>query len=370
MTTLRDDRYCLVIGTRPETIKLAPVWRELQRHDIKPQVLVIDQHQELLTRHLDECGITPALRIGFQDGTLAERSAGILAAAVHGLAQLRPKHVIVQGDTTTACMAAQAAFLLDDIPVAHVEAGLRTYDATAPYPEELNRQIIARIARWHFAPTALAACRLDVEHTRGVIYTVGNTGIDELYHVLKTTSAPVWIEAVPHPFVLVTYHRRENRSELYALLTQALNQFIVQRSDAYIHWIGHHSMSHERARNAHTSLQIAHVAPGSHRSMAHAIANADLVITDSGGVIEEAATLGTPTLVFRHETERDEALMDNIKLLPPRALAADVVALMRELIGVQNRQRSNVFGDGTAARKITAVLPYTNGAQGATETCA
>ncbi len=355
-----------VFGTRPEAVKMAPVVRELaRRENLRARVCVTAQHREMLDQVLDVFAIRPDYDLGLMEpGQTLPRLTGRVLTGVAGvLDRERSDVVLVQGDTTTAMAAALAAFYAR-IPVGHVEAGLRTGDRYAPFPEEINRRVAGALATWHFAPTAHAAAALRREGVaEGTIHVTGNTEIDALLMTLQTTIPPTW----PFPsggrrLVLVTAHRRENFGAPLAAALGALRRLVERNPDIEIAYPVHLNPNVQepagRLLGNHERIHL--LPPQPYAAFVHLMRRATLIITDSGGIQENAPTLGKPTLVLRRETERPEALKAGTARLvgtDPALILAEAERLLHDPAAYAAMARAaNPFGDGTAARRIVDIL--------------
>ena len=360
-----------VIGTRPEAIKLAPVLQAFARHggEIVSRVCVTAQHRELMDQVLGRFGLQVHhdLDIMAPNQTPSDVAAAILIGMQPVLAQEQPDWVVVQGDTTIAAMAALVA-AGGGWRVAHVEAGLRTFDRTQPFPEELNRCLIAQMADLHLAPTPRARDNLLAEGIASErILVVGNTGIDALFD----TVAGLGTEALPPPLgalpadarvVLATAHRRENLGEPFARICAALRD--IAALDERIHVV---YPLHPRPEIRLVGQQLLSDAPRvvlcpplDHLSLVRLMLRSELVITDSGGMQEEAPTLGRPVLVMREVTERPEAIeVDAARLVGTDR--EEIVAAARHFLGggfapAHRSRPPQCYGDGRAAERIAAAL--------------
>jgi UDP-N-acetylglucosamine 2-epimerase (non-hydrolysing) len=365
-------RVLFVFGTRPEAIKLCPLIRELRaRPEFAVRLCVTAQHRAMLDQVLDAFQVAADhdLDLMRPRQTLSALTARILEALEPVLAAETPGIVVVQGDTTTTLAAALAAFY-HRIPVAHVEAGLRTGDLSQPFPEEMNRVLTSRVAYLHFAPTARAASHLAAE---GIpterIHVTGNTGIDAVLYVrdaLASGALPPagwqWPEN-GRKLIVVTSHRRENFGDGFAREMQALAR-LAQRPDVEIAYPVH--------RNPHV-LGPAHELLGG-RSNIHLLEplayvpfidllrRASLLITDSGGIQEEAPSLGKPVLVLREKTERPEAVAaGTVKLVGTDAdrIVTEATRLLDDPAEYARMTRiHNPYGDGHASQRIADVLAH------------
>jgi UDP-N-acetylglucosamine 2-epimerase (non-hydrolysing) len=356
-------RAMLVLGTRPEAIKLAPVARAMATGaQFEPIVVTTGQHREMLHQMLGLLGIDVriALDVMRSRQQLSELTARLVRELGEVMRAERPDLVVVQGDTTTALVGALAAFY-EKIPVAHVEAGLRTGVIDNPFPEELNRSLIGRIARWHFAPTPRAARQLTDE---GVpteqVFTTGNTVIDNLLWVLAEGTGTSAFRT-PAKRILVTLHRRENQGERMRGMGRALRK-LAGRGDVEIVLPLHKSPAVRDVLlpelDGHEGISL--VEPLDYVDFAATLAECDLVLTDSGGIQEEAPSLSKPALVLRTTTERPEA----VEAGAARLIGTDpdaIVSAAEELLDDQATYRRmagarNPFGDGKAADRVLAQL--------------
>ncbi len=353
----------LVLGTRPEAIKLAPVARSMAvGTHFEPVVVTTGQHREMLHQMLGLLGVSSriALDVMRSRQQLSDLTARLVAELGEVMRLQRPDLVVVQGDTTTALAGALAAFY-EKIPVAHVEAGLRTGVIDNPFPEELNRCLIGRIARWHFAPTPRAARHLTDEGVpKEQVFVTGNTVIDNLLWVLaEGTGASAF--RTPAKRILVTLHRRENQGERMRGMGRALRR-LAGRGDVEIVLPLHLSPAVREALlpelDGHDGISL--VEPLDYLDFAATLAECDLVLTDSGGIQEEAPSLGKPALVLRTTTERPEAVeagaarligTDPEVIVQAAGELLDDRALYRRMAGA-----GNPFGDGRAADRVLAQL--------------
>jgi UDP-N-acetylglucosamine 2-epimerase (non-hydrolysing) len=364
-------RILIVFGTRPEAIKLCPLVRQLRlspdAYTVK--VCVTAQHREMLDHALDAFSIQPDYDLDLMQPrqTLAGLTARILAALDPVLETERPDLVIVQGDTATTLAGALAAFYRE-IPVAHVEAGLRTGDMAQPFPEEMNRVLTSRLAAWHFAPTARAAEALLREGTaREKIFVTGNTGIDAVLYVrdaldsgaLRAPDWP-WLEPGKH-LVLVTSHRRESFGPGLESVMRALAR-LASRGDVQIVYPVHRNPN--VTGPAHALLAgLPHVTlldPLPYVPFVDLMRRCKLIITDSGGIQEEAPSLGKPVLVLRAKTERPEAVeAGTVKLVgvDQNLIVSEAVRLLDDPAEYARLTRiHNPYGDGHACERIAEAL--------------
>lgn len=367
----RAKHVLIVFGTRPEAIKMAPVIQVLRSSPDLFQVTVVvtAQHREMLDQVLGLFGIIPDYDLDImQEGqTLFEVTTRALAGLEEVLREVRPDIVLVHGDTTTTFAAALAAFYFQ-IPVGHVEAGLRTGEKYAPYPEEMNRHLAGVLADIHFAPTARARAALLREGVAPEsIYVTGNTVIDALNQVVRpdyTFRDPVIAQAVKsgHRLILVTTHRRENWGGPLANAYQALKRIVLNRSDTAIVFPVHKNPLVRQAA-AEVFAQCPRVCltqPLPYGEFANLMARSFIVVTDSGGLQEEAPALGKPVLVLRDVTERPEAVDAGTVLVvgtEEERVFAGVERLLDDSV-FYNRMATavNPYGDGRAAARIKAGL--------------
>jgi UDP-N-acetylglucosamine 2-epimerase (non-hydrolysing) len=361
-------RVMTVFGTRPDTIKMAPVVHALARNaQIEPLVCVTAQHRGMLDDLLALFEIAPDydLDIMTADQTLTQITTRVLEGMEPVLKEARPDVLLVHGDTGTSTAAALAAFY-QHVPVGHVEAGLRTNDRWLPYPEEMNRRITGTIASYDFAPTPLAREHLLRENVAAEdVVVTGNTVIDAFLETSARRDLPVpprWGELdAARPIVLVTAHRRENHPYMRAMC-EALREIAALPARPQIYWPVHPSP--HVAPVAHAVLDgtpgVVLVDPVDYAVMAAAVRDCTFVLTDSGGLQEEAPTLGKPVLVMREETERPEGLAAGTLELVGHDPAAILAAANRLLTDPEAYARmaraANPYGDGRAAERIVAWL--------------
>ena len=358
----------VVIGTRPEAVKMAPVILALQRcrRELLPLVCVTGQHRELLDPVLRWFRIRSDHHLGLMrpDQTLAEFAGRALIHMDKLLREAQPDAVLVQGDTTTAMVAALAAFYRS-IPVGHVEAGLRTLDLASPFPEEMNRRVADVVARFHFAPTATAARALLQERADPQsVFTVGNTVVDALRLTVGRLPKNRWCAAFRSKrIVLVTAHRRENFGRPLESICDAIARLADHHKDCQFVYPLHLNPNARSLaqRRLHGHARVHLCEPLRYQDFVRLLSRSELVLTDSGGVQEEAAVLGKTTLVLRDSTERTEAVEFGTARVVGTTSEAIVQAATREL----RRERVSdseltlegcPFGDGYAAERITKIL--------------
>lgn len=353
-------------GTRPEAIKMAPVLKELSRFPgaIESRVCVTAQHREMLDQVLDVFGVVPDVDLDVMRDDQApwQVVSSVLAGLDRVLADEAPDLVLVHGDTTTTMAASLAAFYRR-IPVGHVEAGLRTHDRYYPFPEEMNRVVADDLASFHFAPTARARENLLSEGVKaGSIFVTGNTVIDALLDVVGRQGAGA--DGIPHDarLILVTAHRRENFGAPLESICRALRDVADAFPDAAIVYPVH--MNPNVQRTAHAILgdhpRVSLVPPLPYEEFVRLMARAHIVVTDSGGIQEEAPSLGKPVLVLRNETERPEAVeAGTVKVIGTErdTIVREVTTLMNDATAYDRMAGAvNPYGDGKAARRIVAAI--------------
>jgi UDP-N-acetylglucosamine 2-epimerase (non-hydrolysing) len=370
----------LVFGTRPEAIKMAPLVHRLQADPdaFDVRVCVTAQHRQMLDQVLKVFDITPDIDLDVmkpgQD--LFDVTSYVLQGMKRVLAEHRPDALLVHGDTTTTLAASMAGFYAG-IRVGHVEAGLRTHDLDAPFPEEFNRQVVSRVARWHFAPTASSRANLVAERVDpGGIFVTGNTVIDALQWMLGRIDADParrarlvtqLDESLAFPwkherFVLVTGHRRENFGDGFVQICEALRELSTCFPQVRFVYPVHLNPSvQEPVRTILAGLANVHlVEPLDYEPFVHLLQHSHLVLTDSGGIQEEAPSLGKPVLVMREVTERPEAVEAGTVALvgaDKARIVSGVSRLLDEPRYYQGMaQAHNPYGDGQACERIAQIL--------------
>ncbi|MGH7557764.1 MAG: non-hydrolyzing UDP-N-acetylglucosamine 2-epimerase [Gemmatimonadota bacterium] len=350
-------RVVLGFGTRPEAIKLAPVYHELAAVPrIDPVILVTGQHQEQLDQALDVFGIraTANLRVMTERQRLPELVQRILPEAARHLREIKADYVLVQGDTLSTFAIAWAAFL-ERIPVGHVEAGLRTGLIEEPFPEEANRRLTAVLADMHFAPTPLARLNLieegvDSHH----ILVTGQTGVDALLRAMRKGRLPAGMR--PGPYVTVTLHRRENWPRLRQLAR--IVRLTAERHPGHTYVFPLHRNPLVREEVVPELANLPNVVltdPLDYGAMIALLSRSDLVLTDSGGLQEEGTTLGVPVVVLRETTERPEGVGSGQLIVagydPDQVLASIETALGRRCVR-RPALEHNPYGDGRASNRV------------------
>jgi UDP-N-acetylglucosamine 2-epimerase (non-hydrolysing) len=387
---VKKKKVLIVFGTRPEAIKMAPLVKEFEKHGelFETVVAVTGQHREMLDQVLDLFEIAPRydLNIMQQGQDLFDVTTRVLTGMRNILSESKPDLVFVHGDTTTSTASALAAFY-QQIPVAHIEAGLRTHNLYSPWPEEMNRQLTGRLATWHFAPTTLSRSNLLSENVREEhIFVTGNTVIDALYWVLSKIDRTPDIEksihdkleafGLPEAFlnswdshslckkrrlVLITGHRRENFGEGFLNICNAIKELAERYRDVDFVYPMHLNPNVRKpiqeVFGENVSLEnVFFIEPLDYLPFVYLMSKSYLVLTDSGGIQEEAPGLGKPVLVMRNTTERPEALDAGTV----RLVGTDREVIVKEVIGLlddethyeQMSRANNPYGDGKACERI------------------
>ncbi len=358
-----------VFGTRPEAIKMAPVLQQLLIHpEIVSCTCVTGQHRHMLDQVLNLFGIQPDhdLNIMRPDQSLSFVTGQILMEIEKIIQAELPDWVLVQGDTTTAMAAALAAFY-QGVPIGHIEAGLRTYNRRQPFPEEINRRIVDNLADWLFAPTVHAQQNLIQEGVaQAQILVTGNTIVDALQHILTIPGNADHLElSLPQSafLILVTAHRRENFGDPLEQICQAINLIAATYGSAVHLLYPVHSNPNVREpvfRLLGNRDGITLTEPLDYLTFVRMMRKASLILTDSGGIQEEATVLGKPVLVMRDTTERTEALTaGNSQLVgtQPDIIVQAVDRLLNEPEAYKRMSRPNqIYGDGRASERIVRAL--------------
>ena len=363
----RLSRVAIVVGTRPEAIKMAPVARALgERNSLTPTIISTGQHRELLSQALADFEITPdiSLDLMVHDQTPADFAARCLDALSPVFARERFDAVLVQGDTTTVLAAGLAASWAH-IPVGHVEAGLRSFDLQNPFPEEMHRRMLGALATWHFAPTARARRNLIDEGIGNErVFMTGNTIVDALQQIDLTGSfdSDELRGIGQERFIVVTAHRRENHGAPLAEIANAV-ETLLERFPDISAVVPMHPNPNVRAifENVLGGNSRAHlVAPVGYRDMLRLLKRSVLILTDSGGIQEEAPSLGKPVLIMRDVTERPEVVTAGAgRLVGTRhdVIVDEATRLLTDDVAYRAMARArNPFGDGLAAERIADIV--------------
>jgi UDP-N-acetylglucosamine 2-epimerase (non-hydrolysing) len=355
---LRFTDVRLVVGTRPEAIKLAPVARALTARGIAPSLILTGQHPGLDSQEFG-LGDYPTVALACPGEEDPHAHVRRVTAAILPLLPSAPHLLVVQGDTSSALGAALAAFSTQ-VPVAHVEAGLRTHDPSLPWPEEEYRTAIDAQSDLLFAPTQHAAANLRAERVPGTIHVTGNSGIDSLLEVERGLPPPVLRESSTKR-ILVTCHRRESWGEGLDAIAKALID-LARRDDLAIDFVMHPN-AHVRRRTTELlggQPRVRLIGACGHADLIRRMRDADLVLSDSGGIQEEAPALGVPLLVLRDKTERPEGLATgNARLVGTSAdsILGATAALLDDAAALASMARRRFpYGDGHAAPRIAAII--------------
>jgi UDP-N-acetylglucosamine 2-epimerase (non-hydrolysing) len=359
-------RVITIVGTRPEVIKMSPVILELQRREsyFEPVILTTGQHRELLDQAFSDFGLKSDSNLELMEPNqeLSDFSSRALKALSYSLAHLKADLVLVEGDTSTVMTAALAAFYLG-IPVGHVEAGLRSYDPRNPFPEEINRRITSCLGSWHFAPTERARDNLLREGVRkDSVFLTGNTVVDALRIIplegrFESDNLPQ-IKLEGRRVLLVTAHRRENQGPPLRSICRALRDLVQQYPDLEVVYPVHPnpnvtSLVHEELAGI---SRIHLLGPVSYTDLLRLMKHSYMVLTDSGGIQEEAPSFHKPVLVLREVTERPEL----VEVGGGRIVGTDAKRILEETSRLLTDSQAyekmsnvqNPFGDGFAARRI------------------
>ena len=372
MTTTSRPRTLVIFGTRPEAIKLFPVVQALQQVDGMDVVTCVTaQHRGLLDQVLAIAGLTPDVDLDLMEPgqSLDRLTARLLTALGEVMDRVAPNRVIVQGDTATAMVGALAAYYRK-IRVAHVEAGLRSGDIYHPWPEEVNRRIVAPIADLHFAPTETAAAALARENVTKGVHVTGNTVIDALHWTraritkqpdLASDLATLLARFAGKRIVLVTTHRRENFGDGMAAIGRAIAR-IAERPDVAVLFPMHPNPNVAAVMDAilPAAPNVARIAPLDYPHFIRALDACTIALTDSGGVQEEAPALGKPALVMRDTTERPEGVAAGTARLvgtDEARIVSEVFTLLDDKAAYTAMARAhNPFGDGHASSRIARIV--------------
>ncbi|MDT2782572.1 non-hydrolyzing UDP-N-acetylglucosamine 2-epimerase [Vagococcus fluvialis] len=359
-------KVMLIFGTRPEAIKMGPLVKELEKHhDIETIVCVTGQHREMLDQVLSIFDIVPQydLEIMKHKQDLFDVTINILEKLKPVLEKENPDMVLVHGDTSTTYAAGLASFYLR-IPVGHVEAGLRTHNIYSPYPEEFNRQSVGLFSALNFAPTKKAAQNLlDEGKTASSIYVTGNTAIDALKTTVREDyTSPIIEWANDSKLIVLTAHRRENYGEPMRHMFQAIKRIVDEHEDIKVVYPIHmNPMIKELADEIFTETKRVKIIPPMEVVDFHnLLAKSHIILTDSGGIQEEAPSLGKPVLVMRDTTERPEGIeAGTLKLV---GTEEEVIyehfkeLLENKVLYKEMSEASNPYGDGTASEQIVTIL--------------
>ena len=372
-------KILLVFGTRPEAIKMAPLVKALQKdtEHFETRVCVTAQHRQMLDQVLEVFGITPEydLNIMAPNQDLYDITSKVLLGLREVLKDFRPDTVLVHGDTTTSMAASLAAFYMQ-IPVGHVEAGLRTYNMLSPWPEEMNRQVTDRICTYYFAPTEQSRANLLQENIDAKkIFITGNTVIDALLMAVDIISTTAGVKEKmakelqekgytvgDREYILVTGHRRENFGDGFLHICKAIKELAALHPEMDIVYPVHLNPNVQKPVYELLSglSNVYLISPLDYLPFIYAMQHSTLLLTDSGGVQEEAPSLGKPVLVMRDTTERPEAVeAGTVKLVGTNAeaIVSNVTALLLDKEMYKRMSEThNPYGDGQACERIIAAL--------------
>lgn len=366
---IHKKKILFVFGTRPETIKMAPVISAVKKHQdfFDPVIVVTGQHREMLDQVLKVFGIKPHydLMIMEQEQSLSYIIIRCLQGLEEVIVREKPDIILVQGDTSTTFASSLAAFY-QHRPLGHIEAGLRTGKKYCPFPEEMNRKLTSSLADIHFAPTEIAVKNLLSEGVnRASIYLTGNTVIDSLYMIAKRPYdvKRIGVNIKDKKLILVTVHRRENFGAPLKSICEAIRKIAVKHKDIATVVLPVHKNPmvsgaiNEFLGSAH-NVQL--IEPLDYEPFIHLMRHSHIILTDSGGVQEEAPSLGKPVLVLREETERPEAVMANtVKVVGTNTetIVAELEKLLSNRREYEKMSRAvNPYGDGRASERIIGAL--------------
>jgi UDP-N-acetylglucosamine 2-epimerase (non-hydrolysing) len=377
---MSKKKIMLVFGTRPEAIKMAPLIHELkaEKNLFELNVCVTSQHRQMLDQVLKTFEIVPDIDLNLmkKDQNLPNLTSLILNEMHSVLKKFQPDVILVHGDTTTTLATSIAAFYLS-VPVGHVEAGLRTYNLDAPFPEEFNRQITSKIAKWNFAPTDLSKKNLLSEGIKeSFISVTGNTVIDALYFVLKRIDKDIRRQKIlnnvlktnlffnwqKENFILITAHRRENFGDSFLQICTAIKKLALKYPKIHfvypVHLNPNVNKPVYKILNSFKNIHL--IKPLEYEQFVYLLKHSYLVLTDSGGIQEEAPSLGKPVLVMRDVTERPEAVKaGTVEIVGSnyQQIINGVSRLLDDKKHYQKMSRAhNPYGDGLACKRIVDVL--------------
>lgn len=366
----------LIVGTRPEGIKMIPLYFALKERNIPTVIVSTAQHSELLQEVYELFGITPDYNLNVMkpNQDLFHITCDVLTKTKELFNKINPKMVAVQGDTTSSMAAALAAFYLE-IPVCHVEAGLRTYDMSSPFPEEMNRQFISKISSYHFAPTHVAVKNLSQEMVDPArIFCTGNTIVDALRIIQeKITDRSITIDPIikekvhaglvsHRQLVLLTIHRRESFNGGILRVLQAVKDFAQRNPDIFFIYPFHPNPRVLEAIEASGIGSVANIylsQPLPYKELVYILTHAHWVATDSGGIQEEAISLGKQVLVLREKTERTEGIEAGYAQL----VGSDPIVINEAMANlsqytIKSCKQNTIYGDGFAAQKIADIIEH------------
>lgn len=373
-------KILMVFGTRPEAIKMAPLYNEIKKNSdsLDLTLCVTAQHREMLDQVLDSFKISPDIDLNImkKGQDLFDVTSKILLKIRDVIENIKPDLILVHGDTSTALATSIAAFY-SHIPVGHVEAGLRTRNIYSPFPEEFNRQIIGKISELHFTPTQISKNNLINEFVDDFkIHITGNTVIDSMFYminliekskqkkekIISALNKHLKFQWLDNKYILITGHRRENFGQGFLNICKSIKNLATKHPDIYFVYPVHLNPNVKKPVNEilTNKKNVILIPPLEYEPFLYLLKNCYLVLTDSGGIQEEAPSLGKPVLVMRDETERPEAISaGTVKLVGSDEKT--IVQTVNELIECTEKYNemaasSNPFGDGKASFKITSII--------------
>ncbi len=365
---MAKTKVMIIFGTRPEAIKMAPVVKAFKGRAglFDTVVCVSGQHRQMLDQVLSLFNINPDIDLDLmqENQSLDSLTAAAVKVLTQAIAKVKPQLILVQGDTTTAMAAALAGFY-QKVPVGHVEAGLRTDDKYQPFPEEINRRMISVLATYHFAPTRIAAASLAKERVgKENIFLTGNTVIDALYMIAKRHKKVNFNFkiGVRSKLLLVTAHRRENFGSPLTGICSAIRRIVERYKDVEVVYPVHLNPNVRgpvyKMLSGIPRVHLTH--PVEYHELTFLLKKAYLVLTDSGGIQEEAPAFGKPVLVMREKTERPEGITAGVARLvgtDTERIVREVGLLLRDSVRYRRMSKAvNPYGDGRAARRIVKAI--------------
>ncbi len=368
MRKVHNALFCC--GSRPELIKISPVYHQLKTTaEIIPLLCNTGQHRDLLTPHLETLGMTPdfQLDVMHKGQSLEQLMAQLFEQLPSVFEKTHPDIVIIQGDTASALASAIIAHK-EDLPLAHIEAGLRTHDRTSPFPEEIYRQNISTLAKWHFCPTEQARQNLLSENIKSEnIFVTGNTSVDMVIETYKKSKGNLYYnpshrQDMTRPFFLITLHRRESQGSPLMRITTSLLEFAKANEKFDFIFPLHPNPASSQMIKSQLGAQknIFLISPLPYPQFVRLMADAYAIITDSGGIQEEAPSLNTPVIVVRNRTERSEGIKSGCLRLAGTemdTILSELNLLIDDKAHYKRMQQApNPFGDGRATERITAHL--------------
>lgn len=363
---LKEKYFVFVIGTRPELIKMAPVIKEFKENNLKTMVLTTSQHKELLdmANKVFNIEFDIDLDIMKPDQDLFDIAINLLSKIKKVLNEISISVLFVQGDTSTAFLVALASFYINkNIKIAHIEAGLRSFDKYQPFPEEINRKLISHLADYHFAPTELSAQNLYNEGIKENVFITGNTVVDALISIQdKINKVDISKYGVKEDeFILVEVHRRESFGEPMVNIMKAIKELAILKDIKILFPVHYNPNVRKVAFEILQDLKdkVYLIDPVDYLTMLAFIKNAKLIITDSGGIQEEAPTFKTPVFVVRNVTERPEGIKDgfiNIVSNQKDKIIESVLSNFNKKEELKKLNKPNPYGDGLASKRIFNII--------------